>query len=44
MLGLLLIGPIAMAIRRRRRENEADWSFALIGFAFVGIGASSGPS
>ena len=38
MLGLLLIGPIAMAIRRRRRESEADWSFALIGFAYVGIG------
>ena len=38
MLGLLLIGPIAMAIRRRHRESEADWSFALIGFAFVGIG------
>ena len=38
MLGLLLIGPIAMAIRRRHRESEADWSFALIGFAFAGIG------
>ena len=38
MLGLLLIGPIAMAIRRRHRESEADWSFALTGFAFVGIG------
>ena len=38
MLGLLLIGPIAMAIRRRHRESEADWSFALTGFAYVGIG------
>ena len=38
MLGLLLIGPIAMAIRRRHRQSEADWSFALTGFAFVGIG------
>ena len=38
LLGLLLIGPIAMAIRRRHRESEADWRFALTGFAFVGIG------
>ena len=38
MLGLLLIGPVAMAIRRRHRENEDDWRFALTGFAYVGIG------
>ena len=38
LLGLLLIGPVAMAIRRRRRESEADWSFALTGFVYVGIG------
>lgn len=38
VLGLLLIGPIAMALRRRHREDEADWSFALTGFAYVGIG------
>ncbi|HEY7255343.1 MAG TPA: hypothetical protein VH476_01555 [Solirubrobacterales bacterium] len=38
MLGLLLIGPLAMAIRRRHRESEPDWRFALIGFAYVGIG------
>jgi hypothetical protein len=38
MLGLLLIGPIAMAIRRRRRESEAEWRFALTSFAYVGIG------
>jgi hypothetical protein len=38
MLGLLLIGPIAMAIRRRRLESEADRNFALTSFAFVGIG------
>ncbi len=38
LLGLLLIGPIAMAIRRRGREDEAAWRFALTGFAYVGIG------
>jgi hypothetical protein len=38
MLGLLLIGPIAMAIRRRRRESEADWRFAIQTLLFVGIG------
>jgi hypothetical protein len=38
LLGLLLIGPIAMAIGRRRRESEADWSFALTSFVYVGIG------
>ncbi len=38
MLGLLLIGPIAMAIRRRRRESDVDWRFALMSFAYVGIG------
>ena len=38
MLGLLLIGPIAMAIRRRHRESAADWGFALTAFAYVGIG------
>jgi MFS family permease len=38
VLGLLLIGPIAMAIRRRRRESEADWSFAVTSLIYVGIG------
>jgi 4-amino-4-deoxy-L-arabinose transferase-like glycosyltransferase len=38
MLGLLLIGPIAMAISRRARESEADWRFALICFAYIGLG------
>jgi len=38
MLGLLLIGPIAMAIRRRAWESEADRRFALTSFAYVGIG------
>jgi hypothetical protein len=38
VIGLLLIGPAAMALRRRRRESEEDWSFALTAFAFLGIG------
>ncbi len=38
LLGLLLIGPIAMAIRRRRRESESDWSFATTALRYVGIG------
>jgi len=38
MLGLLLIGPIAMAIRRRHRESEDDWRFAIQALVFVGIG------
>ena len=38
MLGLLLIGPIAMAIRRRHRESEDDWRFAIQTLVFVGIG------
>ncbi len=38
VLGLLLIGPIAMAIRRRRRECESEWRFAMTAFGYIGIG------
>jgi hypothetical protein len=38
VLGLLLLGPIAMAIRRRRRESEPDWSFAITALVYLGIG------
>jgi phosphoglycerol transferase MdoB-like AlkP superfamily enzyme len=37
-LGLFLIAPVAMLARRGRpREDEADWRFALLCFAFAGI-------
>lgn len=36
LLGILLIAPLAMilAATTKRRREEADWRFALIGFAF----------
>ena len=38
LLGLLLIGPIAMAIARiRGRPSGREWSFALACFAFCGL-------
>ncbi|HET9198029.1 MAG TPA: hypothetical protein VFN92_07240 [Solirubrobacterales bacterium] len=38
-LGLLLLAPVAMLIARRRGPPAAEWSFALVCFAAVGIGA-----
>lgn len=39
-LGLLLLGPVAMAIGwRRGRREEPEWRFALLCFAAFGIGA-----
>lgn len=39
-LGLLLLGPIAMALAwRRGRQRPQEWSFALTCFAVLGIGA-----
>ncbi|MFL5832740.1 MAG: hypothetical protein ACJ76B_02015 [Solirubrobacterales bacterium] len=39
-LGLLLLGPVAMALAwRRRRREEPEWRFALLCFAAFGIGA-----
>jgi hypothetical protein len=39
-LGLLLLGPLAMlAAARRGRLNPAEWSFALVCFAIVAVGA-----
>jgi hypothetical protein len=39
-LGLLLLGPVAMALRwRRGPREEPEWSFALLCFAAFGIGA-----
>lgn len=41
-LGLLLLGPVAMALAwRRRRRDSADWSFALACFAAFLIGAAA---
>lgn len=38
-LGLLLLAPIAMVLRRRsRRRNRADWDFAVIAFAVFLVG------
>jgi hypothetical protein len=37
-LGLLLVGPVAMLIGRRRAgRNEEEWRFALVCFAFFAI-------
>lgn len=39
-LGLLLLGPVAMALAwRRSRREEPEWRFALLCFAALGIGA-----
>jgi len=39
-LGLLLVGPLAMAAAyRRRAQNPLEWSFALTCFAALAIGA-----
>lgn len=39
-LGLLLLGPVAMAVGRRRRGlNPDEWRFALLCFAGFGLGA-----
>jgi hypothetical protein len=39
-LGLLLLGPIAMALAwRRGRRNPADWTLALTCFLIFGVGA-----
>jgi hypothetical protein len=39
-LGLLLLGPVAMALARGRgRRRPGDWSFALTCFFIVGVGA-----
>jgi hypothetical protein len=39
MLGLLLLGPIAMALRRGRgRERPAEWRYALTALAVFGLG------
>jgi hypothetical protein len=39
-LGLLLLGPVAMAVGYgRRRRNPADWSFALTCLTVFGVGA-----
>jgi len=39
-LGLLLLGPVAMALAwRRRPRREPEWRFALLCFAAFGIGA-----
>jgi hypothetical protein len=38
-LGLLLLAPAAMLFARRRGPPAAEWSFALICFAAVGLGA-----
>jgi hypothetical protein len=38
-LGLLLLGPVAMALAWRRRREEPEWRFALLCFAAFGIGA-----
>jgi hypothetical protein len=40
-LGLLLLAPIAMLFARRRGPPAAEWSFALVCFAAVGLGAVS---
>lgn len=38
-LGLLLLGPVAMAVRRGRvRSSPAEWRFALACFAIVALG------
>jgi hypothetical protein len=34
-LGLLLLGPLAMAVRRRRTRDPREWRFALLCFATV---------
>jgi len=37
-LGLLLVGPVAMLVGRRRQgRNEEEWRFALLCFAFFAI-------
>jgi hypothetical protein len=38
-LGLLLLAPVAMLLARRRGPPQAEWNFALVCFAAVGIGA-----
>ena len=37
-LGLLLLGPLAMAVRRRRARDPGEWGFALLCFAIVLLG------
>lgn len=37
-LGALLLAPLSMVVLRRRRQGSAaDWRFALVCFAFVGV-------
>ncbi|HST69310.1 MAG TPA: hypothetical protein VLI94_06605 [Solirubrobacterales bacterium] len=38
-LGLLLLAPMAMLLARRRAPPAAEWSFALVCFATVAVGA-----
>ena len=38
-LGLLLIAPIAMLLRRRSQRDEGEWRFALVCFAFFALAA-----
>lgn len=37
-MGLLLLAPVAMVLARRRRRDQAEWSFALSSFAVFAIG------
>jgi hypothetical protein len=36
-LGVFLLGPLLMLAGRRRRRNEGDWRFALLGLGFAAV-------